>query len=287
MGPSQCQRHHSPDGDFRTPCGTGGHRRVADGARNRTECSRQGRWRLAVWPGGWPERLPSVMPLWPEWMPALRAMLMTLVGLWVASGRHAPGLAGLVVGAGGAVRPLAAWRPGLWLSFLAVALLIPFQGATTARRSERLGLGLGSEYASAGATDGCSRAVHFARMAPAAAESICWRALVSTLMDLGVGRLVCCCPSAAVEPVLAELRLFGAGVGSPAGDGRRLAAAGKPEPRNMPLKLCWGPPCWALPGFAVSLRCLGSLAAQRDLSSAWRGARPYRPACCGREFAGR
>ncbi|WP_445157180.1 DNA internalization-related competence protein ComEC/Rec2 [Halomonas sp. E14] len=85
-------------------------------------------WRLATWPW-WLAGIAAVAyavlaGLQP---PAMRAMIMTLVGLWVASGRHAPGpwqawwlALGLVVG----IDPLSAWRPGLWLSFLAVALLI-------------------------------------------------------------------------------------------------------------------------------------------------------------------
>ncbi|MGB8714449.1 MAG: DNA internalization-related competence protein ComEC/Rec2 [Onishia taeanensis] len=87
-----------------------------------------GRWRMAVWPwvlagaaaGGY-AWLAGLEP------PALRALIMTLVGLWVACGRHAPGpwqawwLAfSMVV----LVDPLSLWRPGLWLSFLAVAWLI-------------------------------------------------------------------------------------------------------------------------------------------------------------------
>lgn len=86
------------------------------------------RWRMATWPW-WSAALAAVGYAWLAGLepPALRAMLMTLIGLWVASGRHAPGpwqgwwlaLAGVVL-----VDPLAAWRPGLWLSFLAVALLI-------------------------------------------------------------------------------------------------------------------------------------------------------------------
>ncbi|WP_051530173.1 DNA internalization-related competence protein ComEC/Rec2 [Halomonas halodenitrificans] len=86
------------------------------------------RWRLAVWPwwlaalgaGGY-ALLAGLEP------PALRALTMTLVGLWVSSGRHAPGpwqgwwlaLALVLL-----LDPLSAWRPGLWLSFSAVAMLI-------------------------------------------------------------------------------------------------------------------------------------------------------------------
>lgn len=85
-------------------------------------------WRLAVWPwwlaalgaGGY-ALLAGLEP------PALRALIMALVGLWVASGRHAPGpwqgwwlaLAAVLL-----LDPLSAWRPGLWLSFAAVAMLI-------------------------------------------------------------------------------------------------------------------------------------------------------------------
>ncbi|MBB3330041.1 competence protein ComEC [Halomonas campaniensis] len=87
-----------------------------------------GRWRLAVWPwwlaGAAAVAYAGLAGLEP---PAMRAMIMTLVGLWVASGRHAPGpwqgwwlaLALVLL-----VDPRSAWRPGLWLSFLAVALLI-------------------------------------------------------------------------------------------------------------------------------------------------------------------
>jgi len=87
-----------------------------------------GRWRLAVWPW-WLAALGAsgyalLAGLEP---PALRALTMALVGLWVASGRHAPGpwqgwwlaLALVLL-----LDPLGAWRPGLWLSFGAVAMLI-------------------------------------------------------------------------------------------------------------------------------------------------------------------
>ncbi|WP_262489049.1 DNA internalization-related competence protein ComEC/Rec2 [Halomonas sp. ANAO-440] len=86
------------------------------------------RWRLAVWPW-W---LAGVVAIGYAWLaglqpPAMRAMIMTLIGLWVASGRHAPGpwqawwlALGLIV----VLDPLSVWRPGLWLSFIAVALLI-------------------------------------------------------------------------------------------------------------------------------------------------------------------
>lgn len=64
--------------------------------------------------------------------PAMRAMVMTLLGLWVVSGRHSPGawqawwlaLALILI-----INPLSFWRPGLWLSFIAVGwLIIIWQG---------------------------------------------------------------------------------------------------------------------------------------------------------------
>ncbi|EWH01888.1 DNA internalization-related competence protein ComEC/Rec2 [Halomonas sp. BC04] len=85
-------------------------------------------WRLAVWP--W--CLAGAVAIGYAWLaglqpPAMRAMIMTLIGLWVASGRHAPGpwqawwlALGLIV----VLDPLSVWRPGLWLSFVAVSLLI-------------------------------------------------------------------------------------------------------------------------------------------------------------------
>lgn len=87
-----------------------------------------GRWRMAVWPwwgaGAAAVAYAGLAGLEP---PAARAMIMVLVGLWAASGRHAPGTwqawwlaMALVVIAD----PLATWRPGFWLSFVAVAWLI-------------------------------------------------------------------------------------------------------------------------------------------------------------------
>ncbi len=87
-----------------------------------------GRWRLAVWPW-WFAGASALGYAWLAGLepPALRALVMTLVGLWVASGRHSPGpwqawwlaLALVLL-----IDPLSVWRPGLWLSFGAVALLI-------------------------------------------------------------------------------------------------------------------------------------------------------------------
>lgn len=85
-------------------------------------------WRMRTWPW-WLAAAASVGYAMLAGMapPAMRAMVMTLIGLWVLSGRHAPSpwqgwwlaLALVII-----VDPLALWRPGLWLSFMAVAWLI-------------------------------------------------------------------------------------------------------------------------------------------------------------------
>lgn len=85
-------------------------------------------WRMTPWPW-WFAALTALgfAALSGLEPPAMRASIMTLLGLWVASGRHAPGawqawwlaLAAVLLS-----DPLAAWRPGLWLSFVAVAVLI-------------------------------------------------------------------------------------------------------------------------------------------------------------------
>ncbi|ALM52159.1 DNA internalization-related competence protein ComEC/Rec2 [Halomonas huangheensis] len=85
-------------------------------------------WRLQVWPW-W---LAALMISSYVWLvgaepPALRALIMCLVGLWVASGWHSPspwqGLA-LAFDVVVILDPLALWQPGLWLSFAAVMLLV-------------------------------------------------------------------------------------------------------------------------------------------------------------------
>ncbi|WP_456270108.1 DNA internalization-related competence protein ComEC/Rec2 [Kushneria sp. AK178] len=86
------------------------------------------RWRMVTWPwalaGLAAIAYAGLSGLAP---PAVRAAIMTLVALWTASGRHAPGiwqawwLALLIVIM---TAPLSLLRPGLWLSFGAVAVLI-------------------------------------------------------------------------------------------------------------------------------------------------------------------
>lgn len=101
-------------------------RRVAKGVM-------PGAWRMAVWPWWFAGVAALGFGLLSGFEPpAMRAVIMALVGLWVASGRHAPGpwqawwlaLALVLL-----YDPLSAWRPGLWLSFVAVAtLIIAWQG---------------------------------------------------------------------------------------------------------------------------------------------------------------
>ncbi|MEG3078413.1 DNA internalization-related competence protein ComEC/Rec2 [Halomonas sp. 5021] len=92
-----------------------------------------GNWRLRAWPW-WLSAAAALGYALLAGMepPAMRAMIMSVVGLWVLSGRHAPGpwqgwwlaLAAVLV-----IDPVALWRPGLWLSFVAVAwLIIIWQG---------------------------------------------------------------------------------------------------------------------------------------------------------------
>ncbi|TDX30362.1 competence protein ComEC [Modicisalibacter xianhensis] len=97
-------------------------------ARGTARLTMPRRWRMTTWPW-WCAAGAAVGYAWLAGLepPAMRAMIMTLIGLWVASGRHAPGpwqgwwLALAIVLL---VDPLALWRPGLWLSFVAVGLLI-------------------------------------------------------------------------------------------------------------------------------------------------------------------
>ncbi len=95
-------------------------------------------WRLRTWPwwvaGAACVGYAALAGMGP---PAMRAMVMTLLGLWVLSGRHAPGpwqawwLALLLIVL---LDPLAIWRPGLWLSFVAVGwLIVIWQGRARPR----------------------------------------------------------------------------------------------------------------------------------------------------------
>ncbi|MGR4068851.1 DNA internalization-related competence protein ComEC/Rec2 [Billgrantia sp. C5P2] len=131
------------------------------------------RWRMAVWPW-WLAAAAAVGYAWLAGLqpPAMRAMIMTLVGLWVASGRHAPGpwqawwlALGLVM----VLDPLSAWRPGLWLSFLAVALLILiWQGRPRPRGVTGWGWGLVRTQLLLAPLMAAAVLLAFARLAPAA-----------------------------------------------------------------------------------------------------------------------
>ncbi len=96
--------------------------------RRLARCFAPDAWRLAAWPwAGAALAAFAYAGLAGFAPPTLRAALMTAIGLWVASGRHAPGwwqawwlaLALVVI-----ADPMAPWRPGVWLSFTAVAVLI-------------------------------------------------------------------------------------------------------------------------------------------------------------------
>ncbi|WP_075879169.1 DNA internalization-related competence protein ComEC/Rec2 [Vreelandella massiliensis] len=95
-------------------------------------------WKLSAWPwwlaAGFTVAYAVLAGLGP---PVMRATIMALMGLWVLSGRHAPGawqawwlaLAMVVL-----LDPLALWRPGFWLSFVAVAwLIVIWQGRARPR----------------------------------------------------------------------------------------------------------------------------------------------------------
>ncbi|PMR72237.1 DNA internalization-related competence protein ComEC/Rec2 [Billgrantia endophytica] len=132
-----------------------------------------GRWRLAVWPW-WLAGAAAVGYAWLAGLqpPAMRAMIMTLIGLWVASGRHAPGswqgwwlALGIVV----LIDPLSAWRPGLWLSFIAVALLILiWQGRVRPRGIRGWGWALVRTQMLLAPLMAAAVLIAFARLAPSA-----------------------------------------------------------------------------------------------------------------------
>ncbi|XKH61272.1 DNA internalization-related competence protein ComEC/Rec2 [Halomonas sediminis] len=131
------------------------------------------RWRMQAWPW-WLAAFAAVSYALLAGMapPAMRAMVMTLVALWVARGRHAPGpwqgwwlaLALVVL-----VDPLSLWRPGLWLSFLAVAWLIMiWQGRTRPRGLRGWLWGLTRTQLLLAPLMAAAVLLAFARLAPAA-----------------------------------------------------------------------------------------------------------------------
>ncbi len=229
-----------------------------------------GRWRLAVWPwwlaGGAAAGYATLSGLEP---PALRALVMALVGLWVASGRHAPGpwhgwwLALAVVLL---LDPLNAWRPGLWLSFLAVALLIlAWQGRPRPRGPRGWVWALVRTQLLLAPLMAAAVLLAFARLAPAAplVNLVAVPLVSSLLVPLGLlGWLLTPLPPLSalcwwlfallaeglawwLETAVAWLPLW------------------LPEPALVtPLALCLGLVAllWVLPGLAGALRAGGSLA---------------------------
>ncbi len=228
-----------------------------------------GRWRLAVWPwwlaGAAAVGYAALAGMEP---PALRAMLMTLVGLWVASGRHAPGpwqgwwlALGLVV----LCDPLAAWRPGLWLSFLAVALLILiWQGRPRPGGLSGWVWALVRTQLLLAPLMAAAVLLAFSRMAPAAPlVNLLAVPLVSTLMvPLGLAGWLLL----PIEPLSSLCWQSFDWLAQGLAHLLKMAVAWLPlwwpEPETvLPLALLLGAIAvlWALPGVAASLRWLGTL----------------------------
>lgn len=229
-----------------------------------------GRWRLAVWPwwlaGAAAAGYATLSGLEP---PALRALVMALVGLWVASGRHAPGpwqgwwlaLAMVLL-----LDPLSAWRPGLWLSFLAVALLIlAWQGRPRPRGARGWLWALFRTQLLLAPLMAAAVLLAFARLAPAAplVNLVAVPVVSSLLVPLGLlGWLL-----APVPPLSALCWWLFAYLAEALA--RWLEAAvvwlplWLPEPALVtPLALCLGLVAllWVLPGLTGLLRTAGSLA---------------------------
>ena len=229
-----------------------------------------GGWRLAVWPwwmaGVAAAGYATLAGLEP---PALRALVMALVGLWVASGRHAPGpwqgwwLALAVVLA---IDPLSAWRPGLWLSFLAVALLIlAWQGRPRPRGVRGWLWALVRTQLLLAPLMAAAVLLAFARLAPAAplVNLVAVPVVSSLLVPLGLlGWLL-----APLPPLSALCWWLFAHLSEALARGLEAAVAWLPlwlpEPALVtPLALCLGLMAllWVLPGLAAPLRATGSLA---------------------------
>lgn len=227
-----------------------------------------GAWRLAVWPwwlaGAAAVGYAGLAGLEP---PALRAMIMTLVGLWVASGRHSPGpwqawwlALALVLLAD----PLSAWRPGLWLSFVAVALLIlVWQGRARPRGVSGWLRALVRSQLLLAPLMAAAVLLAFDRLAPAAplVNLVAVPLVSSLLVPLGLlGWLT------AWLPPLSELcwTLFGLLADALAwllGLAATWLPLWLPSPsRVVPLGLALGLAAllWALPGLAARLRLVGT-----------------------------
>ncbi|MDR5891692.1 DNA internalization-related competence protein ComEC/Rec2 [Halomonas mongoliensis] len=227
-------------------------------------------WRLAVWPwwlaGAAAAGYAGLSGLEP---PALRALVMTLVGLWVASGRHAPGpwqgwwLALAVVLL---LDPRHAWRPGLWLSFLAVALLIlAWQGRPRPRGLHGWAWALVRTQLLLAPLMAAAVLLAFARLAPAAplVNLVAVPLVSSLLVPLGLlGWLLVPLPPLSALCWWLFARLAEALAWS-LERAVALLPLWLPEPHLVtPLAFCLGVMAllWVLPGLAGSLRAAGSLA---------------------------
>ncbi|MDF9434801.1 DNA internalization-related competence protein ComEC/Rec2 [Chromohalobacter israelensis] len=228
-----------------------------------------GRWRLAAWPwwlaGAAALGYAGLAGFEP---PALRATVMALLGLWVASGRHAPGpwqawwLALLVVVTGD---PLTVWQPGLWLSFLAVGVLIAaWQGRPVPRGARGWLVALVRSQCLLAPFMAAAVLVGFERLSPAAPLiNLVAVPLVGSLMvPLGLaGWALAWSPGLAMLPwrafdALAQLVWQG------------LAWMGEIVPSWLPpgeeiptlalLLAAWGG-AWLMPGLARSVRLWASL----------------------------
>ncbi|WP_064698795.1 DNA internalization-related competence protein ComEC/Rec2 [Halomonas caseinilytica] len=232
-------------------------------------CLVPGGWRMAIWPW-WCAGLAATgyALLAGLEAPALRALIMTLVGLWVASGRHAPGtwqawwlaLALVLL-----LDPLSAWRPGLWLSFIAVALLILiWQGRARPKGVRGWCLALVRTQCLLAPVMAAAVLLAFGRLAPAAPLiNLVAVPLVSSLMvPLGLlGWLLAWIPplSAACWSLFANLTHLLAVVLE-----RAVAVLPLWEPvsaHRLPLAIGLGlvGVLWALPGLDRRWRMLGTL----------------------------
>ncbi|WP_318153413.1 DNA internalization-related competence protein ComEC/Rec2 [Halomonas sp. ML-15] len=228
-----------------------------------------GRWRLVTWPWWLAGAAAVGYALLAGFAPpAQRAMLMTLVGLWVASGRHAPGpwqAWWLALGAVLLLDPLSLWRPGLWLSFVAVALLIViWQGRQRPRGLRGWLWALVRTQLLLAPLMAAAVLIAFDRLAPAAPlVNLLAVPLVSTLMvPLGLlGWLL------AWMPPLSGLCWWLFGILAEALHGLLGVAMAwlplwSPAPwQRWPLALALVllAACWALPGLALRLRITASM----------------------------
>lgn len=228
-----------------------------------------GRWRLAAWPwwlaGAAALGYAGLAGFEP---PALRATVMALLGLWVASGRHAPGpwqawwLALLVVVAGD---PLTVWQPGLWLSFLAVGVLIAaWQGRPVPRGVTGWLFALVRSQCLLAPFMAAAVLVSFERLSPAAplVNLIAVPLVGSLMVPLGLaGWALAWAPGLAMLPWRAfdvMAHLVQQGLTLMAGN---VSLWYPPSTQIQPLALLlciWGT-AWLVPGLARSVRLWASL----------------------------